>query len=51
MKGSVRFVPWVMMCVFLFVSGCETAKGFKKDVENTWENAKDLDEKFKENWW
>ena len=50
MKGY-KTVFGFFALIFLFVSGCETAKGFKKDVENTWNNAKNIDEDFKENWW
>ncbi|MFA5059357.1 MAG: hypothetical protein WC676_01865 [Candidatus Omnitrophota bacterium] len=43
----------IVLCVVLlsFVYGCETAKGFQKDVVNGWDKAKHVDEWFKENMW
>ena len=42
--------------LLLSVNGCETAKGFKKDVQNTWQNVTDQSENgfdawFKEHLW
>ena len=51
MEGQQKIVFMLLIFVFVTVSGCETAKGLKKDVENTWENAKKIDDNFKENWW
>lgn len=48
------FSKWLMsgMIVLMgFVSGCETTKGFKEDVQNTWHNAQGLDAWIKENLW
>ena len=50
MKGC-KMIAVFLGVIFLFVNGCETAKGLKKDVENTWEHAKKIDDNFKENWW
>jgi len=50
LKGE-RVSIFALLVLILFIGGCETAKGIKKDVENTWNNAKHIDEDFKENWW
>jgi len=45
---------WMMVIVvglFLVSAGCETAKGFQKDVSGLWGNAKKLDDWWKENLW
>ena len=37
--------------LFLFICGCETAKGLKKDAQNTWHNAQGFDDWVKEHLW
>ncbi|HOW35358.1 MAG TPA: hypothetical protein PL155_02955 [Candidatus Omnitrophota bacterium] len=47
-------LKWLCVCLvslMLFVSGCETAKGFGRDVTNTWHGAQNLDEWVKEHLW
>ena len=46
-----KWVPLCCIVVLLFAAGCETAKGMKKDLANTWNNAQTWDEWVKENLW
>ena len=46
-----NFVLIGIVLLFLSVSGCETAKGMKKDALNTWHNAEGFDGWFQENLW
>lgn len=50
------------LCLCLLTMGCETTKTMKKnlsslgegisqDLKNTWENIKEVDEWFRENYW
>ena len=55
-EGGWRGVQrqWALLCVLttlLFMGGCETARGMKKDFSNTWSNAQTWDEWVKENLW
>lgn len=53
-----KFLPAAVLVIFLFILGCETAKGFKEDVKNTWHNVqgagswvKKADDWVKKNLW
>ncbi len=48
MRKLSVFLVILMLCA---LGGCETAKGFKKDMSNTWENLKGADDWVKENLW
>jgi predicted small secreted protein len=40
-----------LLIAVLGLYGCETAKGFGKDVHNTWENISRTDKWFQKNAW
>ena len=53
-----RFVLAMIFGFTFLLSGCETAKGMKKDivefpdnVAKTWDQAKKADKWMQENWW
>ena len=37
----IRTFSWVFIAMVIFMQGCETAKGAKKHIENTWHNVAD----------
>ncbi len=41
----------VMGALFLCLQGCETAKGFQKDVKTTWGTLSKADDWIRENMW
>lgn len=40
-----------ILFIFVCLTGCETFKGFKKDVSNVYDKAKEGDDWFQENYW
>ena len=40
-----------MVILAVFAGGCETTKGLKKDLQNSWHNAQGVDAWMKENLW
>lgn len=43
-------VLFLLVCL-IFLSGCETAKGFVQDTKNTWQNVQKADGWMKKNLW
>lgn len=55
---SSKYIFGLVLCTFLFVTGCETVKGLKQDTKNTWhnivnikDNMMDLDKKTRDALW
>ncbi len=48
------FSKWFVAGLMIFTlsaGGCETTKGFAKDVKSAWSGAQEIDGWFKENLW
>jgi len=48
---SSKWFALILLSLLVVTSGCETVKGLKKDMDQTWTNLKEWDKNFKENWW
>jgi len=46
-----KFLPLAFLLFLIFTSGCETARGFKQDVKNTWEHMQHADDWVQKNLW
>lgn len=50
-----KFLPLAFLLFLVFTSGCETAKGFTRDVKNirknTWSHLQSADDWVKKNLW
>lgn len=47
MKKTISLI----LLAVIFLSGCETFQGMKKDAHNAMQSLKRADASFRENWW
>lgn len=46
-----KFLPLIVLILLAFALGCETAKGFKQDMGNTWSHLQHVDDWVKKHMW
>jgi len=47
-----KFILGLLCLLFLLgITGCETCKGFKRDLDNFYQKMKEADGKFQEEYW
>ncbi|MFH1360196.1 MAG: hypothetical protein ABIJ41_04065 [Candidatus Omnitrophota bacterium] len=51
MKPQAVIIILLLITGGFVLSGCETMKGLKQDIKNTWNNASTASDKFQEKWW